>query len=351
MPFCFHDLAVAVEAIVVGGGALAAGLGALALAAHLDVETGVVHCHAALARDLLGELEREAVRVVQEERGGTRQLVGVRGELVLEDAEARLQRLTEALFLAGEHVDDEVAVAGHVGVGVAHHVDRSVDQRGHDELLGAQQVGVPHGAADDAAQHVATVLVAGEHAVADQHRGRASVLGQHAHGEAVAVVVVAGAVAAAGEAAGLVDERLHQRGLPHGVDALQQAQHALEAEAGVDAGLGQQRAAAVRRLVVLHEDQVPELHVPVAVSVVQRATIGAESGAAIDVDLAARATRAGVAHLPEVVLVAEALDAIHRHADLLVPDASASSSLSWTVIHRRSPSSPNVSVVSSQLQG
>ena len=52
----------------------------------------------------------------------------------------------------------------------------------------------------------------------------------------------------------------------------------------------------------------------------ERATVGTERRAAVDVDLAARPARAGVAHLPEVVLVAEALDAIHRHADLLVPD-------------------------------
>ena len=90
--------------------------------------------------------------------------------------------------------------------------------------------------------------------------------------------------------------------------------------AGVDRRLRQQGAAAVGRLVVLHEDQVPELHEPVAVRVVQRATVGAERRAAVDVDLAARAARTGVAHLPEVVLVAEALDALHRHADLLVPD-------------------------------
>ena len=54
--------------------------------------------------------------------------------------------------------------------------------------------------------------------------------------------------------------------------------------------------------------------------IVQRAAVGAERRAAVDVDLAARPARAGVAHLPEVVLVAEALDALHRHADLLVPD-------------------------------
>ena len=54
--------------------------------------------------------------------------------------------------------------------------------------------------------------------------------------------------------------------------------------------------------------------------IVQRPAVGPERRAAVDVDLRARAARAGVAHLPEVVLVAEPLDALQRHADLFVPD-------------------------------
>ena len=42
-------------------------------------------------------------------------------------------------------------------------------------------------------------------------------------------------------------------------------------------------------------------------------------GAEVPEDLRARAARAGVGHAPEVV-VAQALDALERHADLLVPD-------------------------------
>jgi len=53
---------------------------------------------------------------------------------------------------------------------------------------------------------------------------------------------------------------------------------------------------------------------------VQRTAVGPERAAAVDVDLRARPARSHVAHLPEVVLVAEPLDAIHRHAYHLVPD-------------------------------
>ena len=73
-------------------------------------------------------------------------------------------------------------------------------------------------------------------------------------------------------------------------------------------------------LIELHEDQVPELHEPVAGRIAERATLGTEGRAAIDVDLAARPARPGFSGLPEVVLVAEALDPLHRHADHLVPD-------------------------------
>ena len=66
-------LAVGVEPVDVGGGALASRLGALALRRHLALEPGQVDVDRALAGDLLRELEREAVRVVEQERGRARQ--------------------------------------------------------------------------------------------------------------------------------------------------------------------------------------------------------------------------------------------------------------------------------------
>ncbi len=55
-------------------------------------------------------------------------------------------------------------------------------RRRQHELLGAEQVGVAHGAAQDAPQHVAAVLVGGEHAVVHEHRAGAGVLGEDPQG-------------------------------------------------------------------------------------------------------------------------------------------------------------------------
>ena len=136
---------------------------------------------------------------MEHERGRPGEGLGAAGQLGLEDRQAVAQCLAEALLLLAQHADDEVALTGDVGVGVAHHVDGDVGELWHDELLGAEQVGVADRATDDPPQHEAAGLVAREHAVADEHRGRAGVLGEDADGEAVAVVVVTRPVHPAGE--------------------------------------------------------------------------------------------------------------------------------------------------------
>ncbi len=138
------------------------------------------------------------------------------------------------------------------------------------------------------------------------------------------VGVRAGAVTAAGQFGGQVDDRLEQVGLVDVVDALQDAGDTFDAHAGVDVLL-RQRAEdlvavlrAARSADVLHEHEIPDLDVAVLVGL--RAALDAVLGAAVVEDLRARAARAGHAHRPVVVLHAAALDALGRHADLVPPD-------------------------------
>ncbi len=228
--------------------------------------------------------------------------------------------MAEVLLFLAEHADDEVALAGNVGIGVAHHVDGDLGQLGEDDLVGAEEVGVAHGPADDPAQDVATSLVGREHPVGHEHRRRAGVLGEDTDGEAVAIVVVADLVRPAGELARLVDERKHQVGLPQRVDALQHGEDTLESGPGVDRRVGQRRQRARVVAVVLHEHEVPELEEAVALGVDGGTAVGSELRPAIEVDLAAWSARPGLAGLPEVVGVAHPLDPLQRHADDVVPD-------------------------------
>src|SRR5205085_7726335 len=157
---------------------------------------------------------------------------------------------------------------------------------------------------------------------ADEHRGRAQVVGDDAQRD---VGVVRVAVADAGELGGLVDDDAQGVRLVHVGDALEDHRQALQAEAGVDVLAGQLAEdlevllAGARAALVLHEDQVPDLHVPLVVD--GRAALDAELRAAVVVDLGARTAGARDAHGPVVLLLAQALDALLGHADDLVPDA------------------------------
>ena len=94
----------------------------------------------------------------------------------------------------------------------------------------------------------------------------------------------------------------------------------LQAHAGVDVLLLQLGVVAVAVVVELGEDVVPDLHIAVAVAADGAAGLAAAVlRAAVVVNFGAGAARAG-AMLPEVILLAEAEDALGGDADLLVPD-------------------------------
>ena len=174
-----------------------------------------------------------------------------------------------------------------------------------------------NGAAQQAAQNVAAALVGRDNAVADHHDGGADVVGDNAQGN---IGLVALAVVLAGDFGNLVRDVAHGVNIEQRADALNHAREALEAHAGVDVLLLQLGVVAVAVVVELREYVVPYLHVAVTVAADRAARlVAAEFLAAVIVDFGARTARTG-AMLPEVVLLAEAEDALGRDADLLVPD-------------------------------
>ena len=239
---------------------------------------------------------------------------GEGGQSTVEDGLAGAQRLAEALLLAVDHVAHVAVVADQVRVGLGHHLDHRVDHAAHHGLLDAQQVGVAHGPADDAPQHIAAVLVGGEHPVADQQGRGTGMVGEDAERHVAGLGL---AQLGAGEALGRVEQEDELVGLPHRVDPLEHGHGALQAQAGVDRGLGQRDLGAVGGALELHEHQVPDLDVAL-LAAVGGAAPGTVLGALVPEDLRARPARAHVGHTPVVVL-AQPLDPLGGHADLVAP--------------------------------
>ena len=123
------------------------------------------------------------------------------------------------------------------------------------------------------------------------------------------------------ELAGLVHDRAEEVRLKVVGHALYDGGEPFEAHAGIDIFMGQRREVAGLVAVILHKDEVPYLQVTVAV-----AANGAGRLAAGELlSLVVNYLRAGAAgtyrsRRPEVVVRAEAEDALLRKADLLMPD-------------------------------
>ena len=143
-------------------------------------------------------------------------------------------------------------------------------------LVPAQQPHRANRAAQHPAQHVAAALVAGRHAVADEHEAGPDVVGDDAQPHVVGAALrrdVAGqrAVALARHLGRPVEHRPDLVDLVEVVDALQDAGDPLQAHAGVDVLLGQRSddvevgLAPDRAELELGEDEVPDLQEAVLV--------------------------------------------------------------------------------------
>ena len=136
------------------------------------------------------------------------------------------------------------------------------------------------------------------------------------------VALVAGRIFPPGHLGGALDEGHEQVGVEVAALALDDGGDALEAHAGVDGRPRQGPEDAVGALVELHEDEVPELDKAVAPLFDQTEGIARlDVRPEVVVDLGTGAARPGIAHGPEVVLLAVAEDPLPGDADLLGPEA------------------------------
>ena len=219
-------------------------------------------------------------------------------------------------------------VAAQLGIGVAHHAVEVRDQPVEERLLLPELVAVADRAADDPAQHVAAALAAGDHAVDDQERARADVIGDHA--QAGRQVVLRAGLAHRG-----ADQVLEEVDLVVGVHVLQHRRQPLEAHAGVDRRLRQRVQHALVVAVELHEHEIPDLDVAVALGFRRSGRAAPDLGAVVVEDLRARSARAGVGHLPEVVARVLARPCCRRCACSAPPERRSPSSRCRTPRRRR----------------
>ena len=172
-------------------------------------------------------------------------------------------------------------------------------------------------AAQESAEHIASAFVGRKDSVAGHKRYGTDVVRNQTDGN---VLLRVGLIGHTGDLAHAVTKCLHGVDIEHGVRILAYHGETLKSHTGIDILVGQFFVTALAVAVELGKHVVPNLNVAVAIAAHLAVGLSAaESDAAVIVNL--RAGTAGTcAVLPEVVLFAEAEDAVRRNAHFLVPD-------------------------------
>ena len=288
---------------------------------HELLEGRFIDLHPLFGDHFVGQVDGEAVGVIELERvraGEGRLALGlVALEHFGEDLHAAIDGLGEVFFLGADDAGDIGLLFTQLGVLALVFMDDGVHDLIEERFVHAQQLAVTRGAAQQAAQDVAPALVGGENAVADHEGRRTDMVGDDAerHVGLVGLLIVC-----AGDLGDFIRDVHDSVDVEQGRDVLTHAGKAFEAHAGVDVLLLEFGIIAVAVVIELGEDDVPDLDIAVTVAADGAAGLAAAVLlAAVIVNFRARAARAG-AMLPEVILLAEAEDAVFGDADHVAPD-------------------------------
>lgn len=155
--------------------------GALALLLHELVEALFVDRHPALRNDLLGEVEREAIGIVQTECILTGQAgIEVLVDQAVQHLHSLVNRLGKALLFHMDQLCNHRSLLVELRIGILVLVDHRVRDVRQEGVVDSQQTAMACRTAEQAAQYVAAPFVGGHDAVADHKGGAADMVGNHA---------------------------------------------------------------------------------------------------------------------------------------------------------------------------
>src|SRR5215472_11139921 len=315
--------------LVCRGVVLAGRTCALTLPLHQTLELRQVHLDSIVAQDVLSEIEREAVGVVELERdragkGPSASLLEPR-LLLVDKFKTAVQSFTEAGFLGSNHLSDFACLPAKLGISVTHRGDYPVIHGRQERPMDAQIAPVPCGAPDDAAQDVLAIGVTWIYALGDQEGHGSCVVCYRAEGDVRHRVpsVVAAIAQLARRGVDFFDDRLEQVDVVvaentsvAAFERLQRRGDPLEPGARVDVLVRQRRELSGGVAVVLNKHQIPEFDealAPIHIHPAPQRSMPAPVARplpAVDIDFGIGAARPGLAHFPEIVLVTEAHDAL-----------------------------------------
>ena len=149
-----------------------------------------------------------------------------------------------------------IATIAELWIDLPHLRDHLIANGVEHRLAASEKPSVTAGSSEDAAKDVPPTLVSREHAIGDQERNGAGVVGHHPERDSRGVV---GLIGAADQFLRPLEQRHEKVGVEIGVDSLQGRRDTLQAGTGIDRRLRQRSQDSFLIAIELHEDQVPDL--------------------------------------------------------------------------------------------
>jgi hypothetical protein len=290
-----------------------------------------IDAHPPLLRHDAREVDGKAVGVVELEGVLARNAALARS--FVKQRDAAIKRATEADFFVLNQLDHTPRVLPQFRERFAHRIHDDRHERMQKRVAQAELLTTEADcAAEDAPQHIPAPLVAWNRAVRQREAQRANVIRDHPKcdvdpqlwrgrlsGRVRRIRLrIHSPIPMPAQRRQLLPKRNKQIDRIVITHVLQHLCNSLEPHPRIDVLFRQRRELSARIAVVLDEDVVPDLH--------HARVFAAEDGRAaglvrraVDEDFGARAARAGVAHLPEVVLAAE-VDSLVRQIRNVLPD-------------------------------
>ena len=297
----------------------------LPLLLHAGIERLLVNGAALLLQDLLRQIKREAVGIVQRERFLAVQfLLSFLLEVLLQtvqNGQALIDGAVKVVLLLLQHVEDEFLLLLQLRIAALRGLDDGSGQICQKCMIDAEQSAVARRPSRQSAQHVATSFIGRHDTIRNHERRRADVVDDAADGDILLLDLM---ILYTCHRADMIAQRDKRIDIKHRIHFLADNRQTLQTHASIDVLLLQRRVMPLTVIFELGEDIVPDLHEAVAVAarlagVLRPTALEAVLRSAVIVDLRARTARS-CPMLPEIVLLAELGDAALRDPDLVMPD-------------------------------
>ena len=287
----------------------------LLLCLQLLLECGQINLDTLLVSDQVGQVDRETVSIVEQEGIATTDLALTLGlsatNHIVQQIDTRSQRTQERALLLRDYLLNQRLLSTQLGELITHLLNQACYQPADKRLIETEiGITITYCTAQDSTNHITCLNIRRQLTIGNRECDSTQVVSDNAHCN---VALFIDAILLAAHISQTLNRRLEHIGIVVRFLALQNHTQTLETHTRINVVLRQRLQRAISLAVELHKYVVPDLD-NLRVILIDHLTTGDQRDLClitqVEMDLATRTARTGIAHLPKVILLVATNDVI-----------------------------------------